>query len=144
MIKKSITFTNFNGEEVTKDYYFNLNESECMKLELGTVGGFRNKLMNLLGKNSENINDGENPDVNANVVPEIVDLFEMIILASYGQRSADADGFIKSEELRNTFKCSAAYNVLFMELLTNPDSAAKFFEGILPKAKVAPAIPAQH
>lgn len=132
MIKKQITYVNFNGEKVTEDFYFHFTQAECMKMELGTVGGFSKKMFGLLGKNASNYNDGQDPDIDKNNVPEIVQMFEDIILNAYGIRTANG-GFIKPKEAKEEFKYSEAYSVLFMELINNPDEANKFISGVFPE-----------
>lgn len=139
MLKKSITYTTFNGDEITEDFYFNLTKAECMKMELGTVGGFTNKIFSLLG--TKDISKEPNPEtINQEAVPALVNMFEDIILASYGKKSLDGKNFIKSEEIKNEFKCSEAYSVLFMELINNPGSAEAFIKGVFPKIDNVPAI----
>lgn len=39
MLKKTITYTDYNGVERTEDFYFNLTKSELLVLEMGTTGG---------------------------------------------------------------------------------------------------------
>ena len=39
MLKKAITYKDYNGTERTEDHYFNLSEAECMEMEMGTTGG---------------------------------------------------------------------------------------------------------
>ena len=39
MLKKTITYKDYNGTERTEDHYFNLSEAECMEMEMGTTGG---------------------------------------------------------------------------------------------------------
>lgn len=141
MLIKAIKFTNFVGETKEEKFYFNLSKVEAIRMELKYPGGMINTMMGLLGVNTKKIKDaGTNPDkiesnadVNSDRTGKIVELFEDIILTSYGKRSDNGDSFIKTEELKNEFKCSAAYEVLFMELLSNPVAAASFVEGIYPK-----------
>jgi len=118
MLKKTITYEDFDGNKVTEDLFFNLSKSELMEMQLKTDGG--------LEKMIEKITDEED---NA----KIVDMFKEIILSAYGSKSADGKHFRKSEELRQDFYDSAAYDALFMELISNPDSAAEFVSAIIPK-----------
>ena len=44
MFKKPITWTDYDGKEITEDFYFNLTRAEVMEMELGTEGGLEQLL----------------------------------------------------------------------------------------------------
>lgn len=117
MLKKSITYTDYNGESRTEDYYFNLSKAELTEMELSVNGGMTEWLKQII--NSHN---------NA----EIVKVFKTMILKSYGEKSTDGKRFIKSAELREAFEQTEAYSELFMELLGNEEKAIEFVNGIIP------------
>lgn len=117
MIKKTITFTDYDGNERTEDFWFNLSKAEIMEMELLTEGGMEKMIKNV---------------IDAQDVPTLVKLFKKLILSSYGEKSADGRRFIKSDELTNQFTQTEAYSQLFMELATNSDAAAAFVNGIVP------------
>lgn len=117
MLKKTINYTDFNGVERKEDFYFNLTKAEIMEMEMTTVGGFAEMIQKV---------------VDAQDTPSIVKIFKDIILKAYGEKSPDGKRFIKSEELSDAFAQTEAYSVLFMELATNADEAAKFINGIVP------------
>ena len=60
----------------------------------------------------------------------MLDLFEDIILTSYGQKSPDGRTFIKNKEMRENFSNSEAYAQLFEELVMSPDAMTQFAKGI--------------
>ena len=117
MLKKTITYTDFNGVERTEDFYFNLTEAEIMEMQLTVEGGF--------GETIDRI-------VKAKNVPEITKIFKDLILKSYGEKSADGKRFVKTDEIRQGFAQTEAYSVLFMELAQNADAASDFINGIVP------------
>ena len=117
MLKKTITYTDYNDVERTEDFYFNLTKSELVEMELSTEGGLMSKLERLSG----------DPDG-----VEIMKIFKDIILKSYGEKSSDGKRFIKSEEISEAFSQTEAYNILFMELVTDAEKAAEFAEAIIP------------
>ena len=39
MLKKTITYTDYNNNERTEDFYFNLTKAELMEMEMSTNGG---------------------------------------------------------------------------------------------------------
>ena len=127
MLKKTITYTDYNGLERTEDFYFNLTKAEIMEMELSTTGGL-----------SETINK----IVSSKDAPAIIKIFKDLVLKAYGEKSPDGKRFMKSEEIATAFAQTEAYSQLFMELATDADAAAKFVNGIVPKMEQSHAIPA--
>ena len=117
MLKKTITYTDYNGVERTEDFYFYLSKADLMEMEMGTTGGFAEMIQKV---------------VNAQDAPAIIRIFKDLILKAYGEKSADGKRFIKNDELRDAFSQTEAYSQLFMELATDADAAAKFVNGIMP------------
>lgn len=125
MIKKIITYTDYNGVSRTEEYRFNLSKAEIMEMEMSTAGGLAEMLRKI---------------VEAQDAPSLIKVFKDLILKSYGVKSADGKQFIKSEELSTAFSQTEAYSQLFMELVTNTDAASDFVNGIIP-ADMASSIP---
>lgn len=117
MLKKTITFTDYNGVERTEDFYFNLNKAEVMEMEMGTTGGFAEMINGIIA---------------AKDVPALISIFKDMILKAYGQKSPDGRRFIKSKELSEEFSQTEAYVSLYMELATDDEAAANFVNGIMP------------
>lgn len=117
MLKKKITYTDYNGTERTEDFYFNLTKAEIMEMELGTSGGLAETIRRI---------------VDAQDAPSIIKVFKDLILKAYGEKSPDGKRFIKSTEISESFSQTEAYSQLFMELATDSNSAAEFVNGIMP------------
>lgn len=117
MLKKTITYTDYNGVERTEDFYFNLSKAEIIEMELGVSGGYAEMLKSI---------------VNANDTSTLIKIFKDLVLRAYGEKSADGKRFIKSDAISEAFSQTEAYSILFMELATNADEAAKFVNGIVP------------
>lgn len=117
MLKKTITYTDYNEVERTETFYFNLTKAELMEMEMGTTGGLSEMITKI---------------VDAKDAPEIIKVFKELVLKAYGEKSADGKRFIKSEELSTAFSQTEAYSQLFMELATDADAASKFVNGIAP------------
>ena len=117
MLKKTIKYTDFSGNERTEDFYFNLTKAEIMEMEMGTTGGMAEMIQRIVA---------------AQDAPAIIKIFKDLILKAYGQKSPDGKRFIKSDEIREEFVSTEAYSQLFMELATDADAAAKFVNGIMP------------
>lgn len=119
MLKKTITYTDYNDVERTETFYFNISESELTEMQLSTEGGLAERLQKM---------------IDAQDVPSVTKVFKDIILKAYGEKSADGKYFRKSEEISNAFVATEAYNKLYMELLQDPDKLADFINGLLPKS----------
>lgn len=117
MLKKSITYTDYNGTERTETHYFNLTKTEIMKMELSTKGGLTEMVQRIIA---------------AQDTPALLEIFDGLILKSYGIKDADGKGFVKDEAATRAFTASGAYDVLFMELVTDAKAAADFINGIVP------------
>lgn len=118
MLKKTITYEDFNGDTVSEDFFFHLSKAELVELELSHRGGLSEALKRIVVSE-----DGKS----------IIAEFKNIILGAYGKRSDDGRRFIKNQELRDEFESSEAYSVLFMEMVTDAESAAEFVNGVIPK-----------
>ena len=119
MIKKTIKYTDYDGNERKEDYYFSLNRAEIAEMDMREPGGFEKMVENIIAEQDNN---------------RILTLFKKIILMSYGKKSQDGKQFIKNEQLRTEFEQSEAYVELFMELGNDGKAAAEFIDGIIPKA----------
>lgn len=117
MLKKTVTYTDYNGVERTEDFYFNLSKAEVAEMELSVDGGLSQMLENIV-KSKDN--------------KQIISIFKNIVLKSYGEKSMDGKRFIKSDEIREAFAQTEAYSEIFMELALNEQAAAEFVNGILP------------
>lgn len=124
MLKRPITFEDFDGNTVTETYYFNLSKSEIVTLQAGYTGGVEAFI--------ERIS-------RAGDTAALVEEFKKLILLAYGERSEDGRRFVKNDQLREEFTQMPAYDVLFMELATDADAAADFITGVIPR-DVAKAI----
>ena len=118
MLKKTITYEDFNGVERKEDFYFNLSKAEIMEMQFGTVGGLDVMLKKI---------------IDAKDVKSIMDTFKMLILKAYGIKSDDGRRFIKSEEISKEFEQTEAYSILYMDLASDDNAAAEFVNGIIPK-----------
>lgn len=118
MLKKSITYEDFDGNEVTEDYYFHLSKAELIEMEMSHKGGFEKYLTGIV-----KAEDG------AKIIAE----YKKLVLMTYGQKSEDGKRFVKTQELRDDFEATEAYSQLFMELCTNAELAAEFVNGVIPR-----------
>lgn len=117
MLKKTITYTDFNNVERSEDFYFNLMQAELAEMELTTQGGFAEYLQRIADSN-----DGK----------AIITTFKEILFKAYGEKSPDGKRFVKSEEISKAFEQTQAYSILFMQLVTDANYSAEFIRGLMP------------
>lgn len=120
MLKKTITYTDYNGVERTEDFYFNFTQAEITELQYGVDGGLEEQLKRIVATKDQ---------------PAIIREFKNLILKAYGEKSADGKRFVKSEELSAAFAQTEAYSILFMELASDAKAASDFVNGIVPAIK---------
>lgn len=117
MLKKTITYTDYNGAKRTEDFYFNLSTAEIVEMESSVEGGISEMIKRIVA---------------ANNTKELVKIFKDLILRAYGEKSLDGKRFVKSDELSTAFSQTEAYSILFMELATDDKAAEAFINGIIP------------
>lgn len=118
MLKKTITYTDYNGVVRTEDFLFNLTKTELMKWDLKTPGGLAARLERI----SQKVD-----------VPSLTAFIEDLIDKSYGIKSEDGVRFIKDENLSKMFTQTEAYDQLFVDLLSDEKKTTEFISGIIPK-----------
>ena len=118
MVKRKITYRDFNDTERTETFLFHLTEMEIAELEMSEDGGYAEMIQRI---------------VDAKEQKEIVKVFKQLILMSYGEKSDDGKRFVKNDALREAFSQTAAFSQMFMELATDADKAGEFVTGIMPK-----------
>lgn len=121
MVKKTVTYLDFDGKEVTKDFYFNLSKMEFRVLDRKIPGGLQNMIDQIMKEKDED---------------RLIDLLDILILESYGEKAEDGR-FVKEDRtgrrLSSFFKISEAWDVLFMNLVSNEKELHEFLMGIVPK-----------
>lgn len=117
MLKKTISFTDYNGNERTEDFFFNLSTAEVTEMELTINGGLTAAVKRAL----------ETKDI-----PMLMGLFKDLIFRSYGEKDADGRRFKKSPEMSKAFSETEAYVKLFMELATDEKAGEEFARNVLP------------
>ena len=118
MLKKTITYTNYDGVEKTKDFYFNLKTSELIDLNYSSPKGFIDYTQKII----DSKDDGA-----------LWKAFRDIVLMAYGEKSEDGERFMKSPEISKAFEETEAFSVLVTELIQVENAASDFVNGIMPK-----------
>jgi len=120
MLKKTMTYTDFDGMERTEDFYFNLTEAEIIEMDMSTEGGLEQMIHKISSEQNK---------------PRIIAIFKEIILKAYGEKSLDGKRFMKNPKITEEFSQTQAYSDLFMSLASDPDEASAFINGIVPRKK---------
>lgn len=121
MIKQTITYTDFDGNEVTEDFFFHLTKAEITELNALYPGGLEQYTKQIVAKHDESA---------------LLALFKVIIAKAYGEKSEGHNKFIKRRNgcvLADEFIDGEAYSALFEQLVESEEKAKTFFEGLLPK-----------
>ena len=116
MLKKDITFTDFDGNEVTETHYFNLTRTELIEMELEFEGGLEQGLRDLIASEDNAL---------------IFRKFKEVIIGSHGKR--EGNSFLKDEHQTKLFAGSPAFDELIVSFFTDVENAAEFIRGILPR-----------
>lgn len=120
MFKKVIKYVDYDGNEREESFYFHLNQSELATMEMSVKGGLKKYLERAIEDK-----DG----------PKVFDVFKQLVDKSYGIKSNDGREFHKSPEILRSFTETEAYNILFMEIVTDEKAAMTFFESVAPKTE---------
>lgn len=124
MYCKELTYEDFNGNQVTEKFYFNLTKAELTEMEVSTPGGMQGYIQQIVDSQ-----DGK----------QLIKLFKDLVLMTYGVKSEDGKRFKKNDDIRDAFVETNAYSELFMLLATDANEATKFINGIMPNDLIAQA-----
>lgn len=114
MIKKTITYIDFNDRKVTRDYYFHLSKVDMTELALD---GIEERIRRAAAANDKGA---------------IFREFKQLISLSVGVRSEDGAEFSRPATFRDQFLSSPAFDELIMELFQSEDQGTGFVKALLP------------
>jgi hypothetical protein len=119
MLKKTVTYKDYNDVERTETFYFHFNEAEILDMEMSTEGGFAERVQRI---------------IDAKEQTALLKVIKKFVLDAYGVKSEDGKRFIKNDEVRDAFVQCPAYSMIFMELVTNDELAAEFVNKVVPES----------
>ena len=117
MLKKQVSYTDYDGNLKTDTLYFHLNKFEWLELETYTKGGLIENLQHAIETGN---------------AKKTIDILKKIILRAYGEKNAETGVFEKSDELAIRFSKTDAFSELFYELAYNEEASRSFFLGLIP------------
>lgn len=127
VIKKTLHYHDLDGKPLVDDFWFHITKARLAEWQLTSDEDLETKLTRIVQSRNGQV---------------IINTFKDILRMSYGIRHEDGVRFIQSDELYEAFEQTDAYSELFMELVTNADSAAVFIKGIVP-ADLAEKMPSE-
>ena len=116
MLKKTINFTDIDGNKVTEDFYFKVDRADLIELMID-----KPEMEEKLQTMTTNM-DGRS----------IIGILREFILVSVGKRPPGTREFVKTKEVLSDFRYSGAYDALLWELTNDPKQANDFLESIFP------------
>ncbi len=122
MIKKQITYTDYDGNERTESFWFALNQAELLEMNLEKNGGLSNMITRITETND---------------YAELSRILKDLIRRSYGVKSDDGKRFVKSPAMTEEFMQTEAYSEMFTELVTDAGATSEFIQGIIPQKLAA-------
>ncbi|QEQ93912.1 hypothetical protein SEA_KARDASHIAN_47 [Streptomyces phage Kardashian] len=118
--RKEITFTTPDGVQKTEEWWFELDETDAIEMDV---------IHDLIQQgNPEEYLKGivDRKDSRA-----LLNLWRDMLIASVCQREGDL--LVKSPEITKQFRFGGAYRQFFSELITSDDAGASFFVQIMPQ-----------
>ena len=130
MIKKTVTYFDFDNNERTETHYFHLNQSELIEIALDIP----DDVSKTVGNDPNNF---DKEAVATGLIEKmgqkgIMGFVKDLLVKSYGIKSEDGRRFIKTPELREEFSQTIAFDTIFMELMKDDNAAADFVNGVVP------------
>lgn len=122
MIKKTISYVDYNDQEQSEVAYFHLSKQELGNLQMKMNGHYLDHIQALAEKR------------------QIQGLYEFVynlILDSYGEKDVEGRTFKKSPEMRRAFEQSIPFGEFLYELIQDGDKLAQFIEDVMPKGITA-------
>lgn len=129
MIKKTITYTDFDGVVRTEDLYFNMTKTELLAFSF-----------NLPEAITDTVNDVNKLDTEAlgkKLLEKmgnsgIFNFVKDLVYKAYGVKSEDGRRFIKNDQLATEFTQTMAYDEFMMELFSDDKKASEFINSMIP------------
>lgn len=118
MYKITETYTDYDDNQRTEDFYFNYSQAELADMQFSVAGGLAGMIDTIIKTND---------------FPELVKLFRELIQKAYGQKSNDGRRFIKSPELTKEFTETEAYSQIYIRLATDTNAAQEFLNNVISK-----------
>lgn len=142
MLKKTVNYVDFDGNNQSEELYFNLTKTELIEMAIDLPDGVSESV----GKNPDEIDEEKAVSKLMETLGSkgILKFIKDLVLKSYGVRSADGKRFMKIDEngrsLSIEFSQTMAFEAILDEFLSDDVAAANFVNAVIP-ANVADKMP---
>lgn len=128
MIKRTINYTDFDGNQRTEDAYFNMTRTELLAFSFDIPDDVTNAV---------NANNVDIEAAGAKLLEKlgksgIFNFVKDLVFKAYGKKSEDGRRFIKSNEFSTEFTQTLAYDEFMIDLFSDDKKATEFINGIIP------------
>lgn len=134
MIKKTVSYKDYNNKPVTEDLWFHL------KVDTLTDNLALSDRLEAL----QELFEGEKRELTTAEKQEILDVVKVFINLSYGVRVENGAKFRQRPELVDDFRDSAAYDAFLWALFQDPKGAMSFLTDVMPADLVEQAKKAEE
>jgi len=121
MYKEEFPYTNFEGETVVEEVYFNLT-----KMELAENLDLREEFLALQTKLQ-----GDKRELTEPEIMEVLALLKRLVRLSYGKK--DGKKFLKTDEAFAEFQGSGAHDEFMYSFFKDPEKLLKFLNATFPQ-----------
>lgn len=127
MFKHEIKYIDYNGNTREETLYFNINSAELAKLQAKTDGGLKSYIERIMQEQDNG---------------KLWDIFETLILTSYGKKMPDGSFAKDGGELAKKFTETKAYPDFMVWLFSDGGvNATTFVNNIIPSEEDLPKPP---
>lgn len=136
MLKKTVTYEDFNGVSQTEDVFFNLTKTELIEMAMDLPDGVSESV----GNDPNNIDEDKAVSKLMETMGNkgILKFIKDLVLKSYGIKSEDGRRFMKVDEngkaLSIEFSQTMAFEAIIDEFMSNDIAAANFVNGVIPSS----------
>ena len=134
MLKKTVQYTDFDGNERTEELYFNLTQTELVEMAMELPDGIADSVGSDPAKIDENAAAVKLMEALGN--KGVLSFIKNLLLKSYGIKSEDGRRFEKSEKISTEFSQTLAFDTILMDLMSNDFEAANFVNNVIPSKLV--------
>ena len=130
MFKHTVRYDNFFGVASQKTLFFAISKTNAIRMAM------EESSMDQDESDEKKVFEGLGARIQTTVKrgngKEIWDLFQWLLLNSYGEIGEDGESFDQSPELFDKWTKTASYNAFMVELLESPTLSTDFVNSIFP------------
>lgn len=114
-VKKTISYTNLDGEKVSEDWWFSLGQTDMIEMDVTHMKD-REEFLAAIVKDNNTRN--------------LLDLWKDMLFKAVGRR--EGNYLVKDGQILKEFVGSGAYEALYEEIANSDDAGWSFFQTMMP------------